>query len=148
MVASIEPECIPMFIPFSSDIRISFTPFGLQSEYDTFSNILRYSTKQHTIQSKNKKQIEKKFRCAKTWWSRTNYIILIVRTWLLTGLISILYHTHTSKIQVICINKFIFLFGTLLNSFSKSRYVSTAGSIRTSCHVMPQVCWAKLIVWW
>ena len=60
MVASIEPECIPMFIPFSIDIRISFTRFGLQSEYDTFPSILRYSTKQHTIQSKNKKQIEKK----------------------------------------------------------------------------------------
>ena len=49
MVASIEPECIPMFIPFSSDIRISFTRFGLQSEYGTFPNILRYSTRQHTI---------------------------------------------------------------------------------------------------
>ena len=58
MVASIEPECIPMFIPFSSDIRISFTRFGLQSEYDTFPNILRYSTRQHTIQSNIKKQIE------------------------------------------------------------------------------------------
>ena len=60
MVASIEPECIPMFIPFSSDIRISFTRFGLQSEYGTFPNILRYSTRQHTIQFNVKKQIEKK----------------------------------------------------------------------------------------
>ena len=75
MVASIEPECIPMFIPFSSDIRISFTRFGLQSEYDTFPNILRYSTRQHTIQSNIKKQIEKNILALVNFDNRVKYDI-------------------------------------------------------------------------